>query len=639
MLNLNCKQGVLWFSLLSMVWTTPTWAQFRGQGFFGGNGRPFGQGGGQGANQGPFQPNNRLLGQPGQRPFPQLMPPQGNRQLPIQNQGQQQVVKRPQFPLQNSKIGQRLPGLGGQNGAGNPLPQARPGIIPRPLSKLRPDLNPGAKGDNQLAKKLPIGGNQPRRPVLPDLRKQAGKGVDPFLANRRPLANPKPNRRPTDLKKFGIDFKPAQKLDQKRNGPQRADNVARRFHLLNENRPANGPRLAKGIENKMEGVLTGAIRANDPKIIQNFRRGRADFADRLVADGAIRRFRANRATAADRDLLQQFGGIDQLIALASGFVVLPDFCTDAGVIDPIDDGGCMLASMLEPVQYLDDESDLYDELADSDASDDEELLADHQVLLIHPYAEEAGLDFSIDGGVQSISAGTKSAFLLPHGEKGEIKFATGSGATTRYTLTAGETYEFYDKDGFWDLRKKKLMDDLPHNVPPRNLVNNEAAPAETVPAVAKAEGAAQVVAAKVETTAVERTEPNTNSTKPGDEETDDLADIPADAAAVADQSDVAAAPPVVRKVVGRFAVLNPLENEVELRFRVNGQGRSLAPGKVAILNVIGNATTVAFSNGEQEALVERSVAVGKAYEFWNNDGVWDLREKEIPQQRIAANAN
>jgi hypothetical protein len=290
MLFSNCKQGVLWFSLLSMVLNSPAWAQFRGQGFFGGNGRPFGQGAGQGNNQGQFQPNNRFQAQPAQRPFQQLMQAQGNRQQAFQNPLQQnnqalpfkgltqrqgpqpfkmpgtkdpqQGVRRPQLPLQNPKIGQRLPGQGGQNGGGKPLQTGRPGMNQRPLNK-KPISKAMEQRKDKIADKLPLGGKQPQRPMFTDKRKQAGKGVDPFLANRRPLANPKPIRRSTDLKKFGIDLKPGQKQDQQRLGPQRPNNVAGRFNLLNQNRRPNGPKLAKGIENKMEGILNGAIRAWD----------------------------------------------------------------------------------------------------------------------------------------------------------------------------------------------------------------------------------------------------------------------------------------------------------------------------------------------------------------------------------------
>lgn len=685
MLYTNCKRCVLWAGLLCVVFSSDAWAyQFRGQSFFGGNNRPsapFGQRGGQSQ----FQSSNRFPGQPGQRPFQQTMPLQGGRQQSVQNQwqqrkplqsqpfnlpqaqGQQQSVRKPQLPFQDSKVGQRLPSLGGPKGAGNPLRQGLPGTNQPLAGRNRPNLNLGSRGEkgtpfskaldqrkNQGKGNFPFAGKpggrqQPQvgKSALTDKFGKATKGGHPLLSNRRPLANPKPIRRSTDLKKFGIEIKPPQKLDQQRTGPRRTEHVARKFNLFNQNQRPNGPKLTKGIENKIEGVVNGRIRPNDPKIVQNFRTRKVDFADKLVAEAALRRFRANNPSAADLDLIQQLGGVPQLVACAATFVVMPDFCTDADVIEPIDETeGCILAAILEPVQTLEEGDDTLaaaygisapDDSLPLDSTEEEELAAEDQVQLIHPDAEGSDVYFSIDGDEQNIPPGTLAGYALPRRTKGEVRFDTGAGTIARYTLTAGETYEFYDKNGSLDLRKK-LIEELPAETPRTNVAEIKTAQAETVVAATTSDQAAQLVADPVDTAPAEHAD--TETVRP--EVTDEAADLsdamPADAAAVSEAT--TSAPPVVRQVIGRFAVLNPQENEVELKFLVNGDYRSLAPGKVAILNVMGDATTVAFSTGEPEPeeLVERTVTIGKAYEFWNNDGVWDLREKEIPQQRIASAA-
>jgi hypothetical protein len=275
---------------------------------------------------------------------------------------------------------------------------------------------------------------------------------------------------------------------------------------------------------------------------------------------------------------------------------------------------------------------------------------DAQVVLALPTSAGGSLNFGIDGVGQTIAPGTASAFTLSNGSKGEISFDNGVGTDRRYTLTSGDAYEFYVKDGAWDLRQKTISPPVLEGSVAQGQIRLMHFASDAPPVYFSISG-------------------ETDSIAPGATKSVDLAntvksEISFDnGAGSAMRYTVTAGqvyeffakdgawdlrekaiqpaqtPEKPHLITGRFAVINPPENKIPLSFKVNGEARTVTAGNLQIVTTFDNEVPKVAVAGPDGREAEVPVSAGKIYEFWDKDGAWDLREKVLIASESNANGD
>jgi hypothetical protein len=84
---------------------------------------------------------------------------------------------------------------------------------------------------------------------------------------------------------------------------------------------------------------------------------------------------------------------------------------------------------------------------------------------------------------------------------------------------------------------------------------------------------------------------------------------------------------------GRFAIMNPADNETALSFTLNGEQRTLEPGKVELVSAEEMGLLLTFAKGDGND-ARYTLTPGNIYQFYDNNGAWDLNSKRL--QKLAA---
>lgn len=419
------------------------------------------------------------------------------------------------------------------------------------------------------------------------------------------------------------------------------------------------------LEQKIQGVSEGTIPVNSADIVNNIRNGQEDYGDKLAAQGAYTRILRGAATSDDRDLLTKLGGIDALRAAAEYNVHLPSDLGggDSGLagLSSLPVGAQVPLAIMSSIESLLTASPMSEDGVSDSAADgagagfgfgstgtdlgpavmpaeaiaSENVTAASTCSLIHSGLGSTDFNFQIDGTPQSIAPGTTATVNLPESGKGEISFQTGTGTQRRYSLSSGQRYEFYAKDGAWDLRQKKTDAGDSAGSATLMMSNNDGEPLSFV-----VDGVSQDIAAggiatvpfsqgtKGVISFEDGAGANRKYTLTGGQTyefyaNDDHWDLREKRPEA--EAEIVREP---RHSTGRFVIVNPADNEETLFFSVEGRMKSLAAGEGTVLETsMDGMSNVTFSNGENGQPVPVTVRAGKIYEFWDNGGLWDLREK------------